>query len=133
MSVPFSPDDRRSAVRPSTDADPEPTAAPGVRVVPAADAATLLDEPGTVVLDIRTPPEVAQARLPGAVAIDYYQPDFAQRVDALDRDATYVLYCRSGNRTSGARALMLQLGFRDVADVDGGIIAWANAGLPLER
>jgi phage shock protein E len=106
---------------------------PGVRAVPATDAAPLLDDPDVVVLDIRTPAEVAQARLPGAMAIDYYDPTFAQQIEQLDRDATYLMYCRSGNRSSGARALMSQLGFRDVVDVNGGIIEWANAGLPIEQ
>jgi phage shock protein E len=117
---------------PSTDTD-HAQHAPGVRVVSATEAAELYEAPATTVLDIRTPPEVAQARLPGAVAIDIMAPDFAQRIDALDRDGHYLLYCRSGNRTSSARALMSQLGFTDVADIDGGIIAWANAGLPLEQ
>jgi phage shock protein E len=123
---------------PSTDTDrpdgtDRPEHAPGVRLVPPDEAATLLESPQTTVLDIRTPPEVAQARLPGAVVIDIMGPDFAQRIDALDRDGHYLLYCRTGNRTSSARALMTQLGFADVADIDGGIIAWANAGLPLEQ
>lgn len=112
---------------------PDATTTAGVRVVPAAEAATLLDAPGTTVLDIRTAPEVAQARIPGAVNIDLFSPDFAQRIAELDLDATYLLYCRSGNRTAAARQLMSQLGFTDVVDVQGGIIAWANAGLPLER
>jgi phage shock protein E len=119
---------------PSTDADHQtPERAPGVRVVTAAEAAELYERSGTTVLDIRTPPEVAQARIPGAVAIDLFAPDFSQRLHDLDRDGHYLLYCRSGNRTSSARSLMAQLGFRDVADIDGGIIAWANAGLPLEQ
>jgi phage shock protein E len=118
---------------PSTDTDRPEQRSPGVRVVSASDAAELLASPETTVLDIRTPPEVAQARLPGAVVIDIMGPDFAQRIDALDRDGHYLLYCRTGNRTSSARALMTQLGFSDVADLDGGIIAWANAGLPLEQ
>lgn len=117
---------------PSTDTD-RPKQAPGVRVVSPEQAAQLFEQPETTVLDIRTPREVAQARLPGAVAIDIMGPEFAQRIDALDRDGHYLLYCRTGNRTSSARGLMNQLGFNDVADIDGGIIAWANAGLPLEQ
>jgi phage shock protein E len=112
---------------------PDATTAPGVRAVPATEAAQLLDAPGTTVLDIRTAPEVAQVRIPGAVNIDLFSPDFAQRIAELDRDGTYLLYCRSGSRTAAARQLMSQLGFRDVADVHGGIIAWANAELPLEQ
>ena len=49
----------------------------------------------------------------------------------LDPDVPYLLYCRSGNRSGQTRALMEQLGFSDVADVDGGVIAWADSGLPL--
>jgi phage shock protein E len=107
--------------------------APGVRALRAAEAAPLLDDPDVVVLDIRTPPEVAQARLPGAVALDFYAPDFSQQLAQLDRSATYLMYCRSGNRSASARGLMTQLGFEDVVDVRGGIIEWVDAGLPIER
>jgi phage shock protein E len=106
---------------------------PGVRALSATEAAPLLDHPDVVVLDIRTPPEVAQARLPGAMALDYYAPDFAQQLAQLDRSATYLMYCRSGSRSASARGLMTQLGFEDVVDVRGGLIEWVDAGLPLER
>lgn len=107
--------------------------APGVRALPASEAAAQLDADDVVVLDIRTPAEVAQIRIPGAVMIDYYEPDFAQQIDALDRDGTYLMYCRSGNRSSGARQLMSELGFTDVVDVEGGIIQWLDADLPVEQ
>ena len=79
------------------------------------------------------PPELAQARIPGAVQIDFYDPAFPTRLAELDRDATYLLYCRSGARTGQAHGLLTELGFRDVVDVEGGLIAWVNAELPLER
>ena len=107
---------------------------PGVRAVPAAEAAPLRDDPDTIVLDIRTPAEVAQARLPGELlVIDFNSPGFAQQLDELDKDATYLMYCRSGNRSGTARNLMTQLGFTDVVDVRGGIIEWVNEGLPIDR
>ncbi len=49
---------------------------------------------------------------------------------ALDPGEKYVVYCRSGNRSGKATALMTQKGFTTVADVDGGIVAWEAAGLP---
>jgi phage shock protein E len=107
--------------------------APGVRTLPVDQAAPRLDDPDALVLDIRTGPEVAQAHLPGAVQLDYYAADFPQRLGELDRDVPVLLYCRSGQRSADAAALMQQLGFRDVIDVQGGIIAWSNAGLPLTR
>ncbi len=104
----------------------------GVRAVPAVQAAPLVDDPATVILDIRTTPEVVQARLPGElVHLDFHDPDFAAQVAELDRDATYLMYCRSGNRSGQARALFEELGFTDVVDVSDGMIGWVDAGLPF--
>lgn len=95
-------------------------------------AAEVIAEPGTVLLDIRTPQEVADGRIVGAANIDFYEADFRDRIAALDRHATYVVYCRSGNRSGQAMGLFEELGFTDVAEIDGGIVAWLQAGLPIE-
>lgn len=106
--------------------------APGVRTQPASEAAALLDDPDVIVLDIRTPGEVAEARLPADVVnLDFYEDDFAEQLAALDPEASYLMYCRSGNRSGTTRALLSELGFRDVVDIQGGIIEWAEAGLPI--
>lgn len=106
---------------------------PGVTVVSPADAQAVIEagDPRLVVLDVRTPGEFAEARLDDAILIDINEPDFADRVAELDRDAQYVLYCRSGNRSAAAREVMDDLGFAEVYDVDGGIVAWQAAGLPV--
>ena len=105
---------------------------PGVRAMHASEAAPLLDDPAVVVLDLRTDAELAQARLPRAVQLDYHAPDFVRRLETLDRRTTYLMYCRSGQRSGAARAIMTGLGFRDVVDVSGGLIQWVDAGLPVE-
>lgn len=107
----------------------------GLRRVSADAAADIAADPpaGLVVLDVRTPEEFAQGHLDGAVMIDFYRDDFSDRLAELDRDVPYLLYCRSGNRSGQTLAIMEQLGFRDVADVDGGITAWQGAGLPVTR
>lgn len=85
-----------------------------------------------VVLDVRTPDEFNAGHLDGAVMIDFYESDFAANINELDRDQPYLLYCRSGNRSGQTLALMEDLGFTNVADVDGGINAWLDAGLPVQ-
>jgi phage shock protein E len=108
--------------------------AAGVVLVAPADAqAVLADQPGAVTLDIRTAEEFVGGHLADAQLIDFYGADFAQRIGELPRDATYVLYCRSGNRSAEAASLMRSQGFQSVYEVDGGILAWAQAGLPIER
>lgn len=106
--------------------------AAGIRVVDADAGRSIQADPPAdlVVLDVRTPEEFAQGHLEGAVMLDFYEADFADRLAELDPNVPYLLYCRSGNRSGQTTAIMNDLGFTDVADVDGGILAWTQAGLP---
>ena len=106
-----------------------------IELVSPAEAAQVIDDDpaGLVVLDIRTPEEFNEVRLPGAVNIDFYAPDFADQLDGLDKSDPYVMYCRSGNRSSEAVKTMKDLGFVEVYEVDGGIVNWYDAGFPIEQ
>ena len=53
------------------------------------------------------------------------------RLAELDKNATTVFYCRSGARSAQAAAFVAGIGFTDVYNLQGGIISWANAGLPV--
>jgi phage shock protein E len=64
-----------------------------------------------VVLDIRTPEEFAEGHIDGSVNIDFYAPDFGDRLAELDPDARYVLYCRSDNRSGQTMPALEELGF----------------------
>lgn len=105
----------------------------GISTISADEAAAIAADPpeDLVVLDVRTPEEYAEGHLEGAVLVDFYDADFADQLAALDPDAPYLVYCRSGNRSGQALSVMEQLGFSSVVDVDGGIVAWADAGLPV--
>lgn len=83
-----------------------------------------------VLLDIRTPEEFAEARIEGAVNIDFYSVTFEDQIAALDRDASYVVYCRTDNRSGQAMDVFRRLDFAEVHEIDGGIVAWVEAGLP---
>jgi phage shock protein E len=87
--------------------------------------------PRTIVLDVRTPAEFATGHLPQARNIDIEAPDFATRVAALDKTATYAIYCRSGNRSGAAMEQMAGADFTHVYDLAGGIGAWQNMGGPM--
>lgn len=103
---------------PAEPADPASTsAADNAAPIPAADALALVAE-GAEVIDVRTPEEFDAGHLDGAVNIDYQADDFADRVEELPREASYVVYCASGRRATGAVEQMRDLGFTDV--VNGG-------------
>lgn len=73
----------------------------------------------TVLIDVRTPAEYEAGYLEGAINLDFYAPDFAERISELPKDDTYVLYCRSGNRSGQAKIIMEELGFSNVTNAGG--------------
>jgi rhodanese-related sulfurtransferase len=82
-----------------------------------------------MIIDVRTPAEFSGGHLDGAVNIDIQSPDFASQIDALDRNGSYVVYCRSGNRSGMAMAQMLDMGFTDVSNA--GSVEEASASLGI--
>jgi len=109
-------------------------AANALEVDPARAAELIRDhraDPDFVLLDLRTPPEFAAGHLEGAVNIDYYGAEFAARIGALDRSKTYLVYCRTGNRSGKALPLFDRLGFTSVVHLTAGIVAWQRQGLPV--
>jgi rhodanese-related sulfurtransferase len=90
-------------------------------------------EPGVVTLDVRTPGEFAEGYIEGARLIDFQSGNFENEIATLDKNATYAVYCRSGNRSGQAVKVMQDAGFTNVFNMNGGVIDWANAGLPLVR
>jgi rhodanese-related sulfurtransferase len=88
-------------------------------------------EAGVITLDVRTPGEYAEGHLEGAQLIDFQSGNFENEISSLDKNATYAVYCRSGNRSGQAVKVMHDAGFHNVYNLNGGVIDWANAGLPL--
>jgi rhodanese-related sulfurtransferase len=86
-----------------------------------------------VVLDVRTPGEFAQGHLEGAVLVDYLSPGFREEMAGLDRTKTYLVYCRTGNRSTSALGIMSELGFRSYYHLEGGITRWLKEGMPAVR
>lgn len=86
-----------------------------------------------IILDVRRASEYQESHLADAINIDYYASDFAVELDKLDKDKSYLVYCRSGNRSAGAARMMEELSFEKVYNVLGGISAWQNEGFPVVK
>ena len=99
----------------------------GVRTVSATEAVKVLDS--RVVIDVRGPDEVAEGAIVGATVLDFNAGEFQAKIGDYDRNAAYLVYCRSGNRSGQAVAIMKELGFTDVIDA-GGYVDLAAAGAP---
>jgi rhodanese-related sulfurtransferase len=88
-------------------------------------------EAGIITLDVRTPGEFNEGHIEGAQLIDFQSGNFESEIATLDKSKTYAVYCRSGSRSGQAVKIMSDAGFTNLYNLDGGVIDWANAGLPL--
>jgi rhodanese-related sulfurtransferase len=90
-------------------------------------------DPDFVILDVRTPEEYAAGHIADAELLNFYAPTFAQDLDDLDKTKTYLVYCRTGNRSGKTLTIMASLDFERAYNVDGGITRWAAEGLPVVK
>lgn len=101
--------------------------------IPPAEAKAYLEAEKPVLIDIRTADEYAAGHLENSAQMDYYAPDFKDKLAKLDKGAKHLIYCRSGKRSAAALKIMQDMGFSDVHDIAGGINAWIAAGLPVVK
>lgn len=102
--------------------------------VTVEEARTMIDKnPKIVVLDVRTPSEWNGGHLKNAKHVDIQSSDFEQKIATLDKNATIVVYCAAGGRSSRAASMMVQKGYKNVINMAGGINAWNAAGYPTTK
>ena len=83
-----------------------------------------------VIIDVRTPEEYADGHIENAINLDYYSETFEDELNKLDRNKTYLIYCRSARRSRMALDTMKGLSFTKVYNMLGGIIQWKAEGFP---
>lgn len=77
------------------------------------------------VLDVRTPEEMEEGYIPNAFNIDFYLgEEFLAELEKLDKNKSYYVYCRSGNRSGQACTIMNSLGFEKAYNLEGGFMNW---------
>lgn len=93
----------------------------------------MMKDEHAILIDVRTPEEYAEGHLPGAVNINYNDPNFSEGLDTLNKDLVYEVYCRSGGRSSLSSEIMVKKGFKNVYNLENGITEWKNKGLPVVK
>lgn len=88
----------------------------------------LADAKDIILLDVRTADEFNAGHLDGAINIDFYSPNVKDEFSKLDKDKTVYIYCRSGGRSGKSAAILKDLCFKDVKDMEGGYMAWSGKG-----
>ncbi|MBB6176895.1 rhodanese-related sulfurtransferase [Anoxybacillus tengchongensis] len=86
------------------------------------EAAQMMQKEDVVVLDVRTEEEYASGHIPGAILLPLQQlPD---RMNELNKNKTYIIVCRSGNRSAQASELLVKEGFTNIYNMTGGMNEW---------
>ena len=72
---------------------------------------TINNSTNLMLLDVRTAEEYSTGNIPNSINIDVLSPDFKSKIDLLDKNKEYLVYCRSGNRAAIASSIMATNGF----------------------
>jgi peptide-methionine (S)-S-oxide reductase len=86
-----------------------------------------------VILDVRTPEEFSEEHIGNAINLNYYSKAFIDNLKELDKHKTYLVYCRSGNRSGKALSIMEELGYVKAYNMLDGINRWKASGLPVSN
>ncbi len=99
-----------------------------------ADFETKLQQDSTIqLIDVRTPEEYAAGHIAGSVNMNIYDDDFAVQFGKLDKNRPVLVYCAKGGRSADAAEQIAKAGYSQVFDLNGGFIAWKDAGKPVTK
>lgn len=99
-------------------------AGPAYQTITAEEGKAMLEEdPGIILLDVRTPEEFAEGHIPGAIRITDSELEAEAPRQLPDKDAKILVYCRSGRRSQASAQKLTDMGYTQIYDM-GGIIDW---------
>ena len=81
-----------------------------------------------ILVDVRTQDEYNSGYIENSLNIDYLSNDFSENIEKLDKNIPIILYCRSGRRSSLSANKLSKLGFKEIYNLDGGILDWIEIG-----
>lgn len=81
-------------------------------------------EANAIIIDVRTPAELAEGQIDGHILINVMDPSFPNKINELEKSTPYYIYCRSGSRSGQVCNYMAGLGFEKLYNLEGGIMAW---------
>ncbi|GHV54825.1 hypothetical protein FACS1894181_18630 [Bacteroidia bacterium] len=104
-----------------------------VKTVGSAAFRELAGAGNGIILDVRTPEEVAAGYIEGAVNMNVRGENFREQVNALPKDKDIYVYCRSGKRSLTAAGILCESGFKQIYNLKDGITGWVEDGLPVSK
>ena len=103
-----------------------------VKKISNEELVALMKQPYLQLVDVRTPEEVSFGIIEGAEHRDYYHPEFASKMNELNKNKPIVVYCAAGGRSAQTGEVLKTMGFKEVYDLTGGFRHWQEAGNPVK-
>lgn len=92
----------------------------------------ILNDKDIIVLDVRTLEEINAGYIPNSTFIDYYDENFENKINLIDRRKKIYILCKSGGRSVKAANLLSQKGFQKVYNLEGGFMRWIANKMPYD-
>jgi len=93
-------------------------------------AENIKKSPNALILDVRTPDEFSKGHLIAAKNINWNDTNFKDEIEKLDKAKPVYIYCLAGSRSEAAAKKMRAIGFKEVFELNGGIMKWRGENLP---
>lgn len=102
-----------------------------ITLTPEAFSNKIAETTNPQIIDVRTPEEFNGGAIEDAQNINWNSADFNTKIELLDKTRPVFVYCLSGGRSAEASQAIVDKGFKEIFELQGGIMAWNNAGFPL--
>ena len=102
------------------------------KIVSPEEMQTLLRLDNVQLVDVRTPEEFKEGYINNAENIDFFSPTFSEDIKKLDKNKPILVYCRSGRRSAKCTKILLEAGFVEVYNLQGGILKWKQEGFKIK-
>ena len=104
-----------------------------IKITPVELNEVLQSNEGMQLVDVRTKEEYQTSHLKNATNFDFYSESFADSLKTLDASKPIYIYCRSGGRSGNSVEQLKKLGFKEIYDLEGGILNWIDQGMEVSK
>lgn len=105
----------------------------GISLVDSNGFEKQMEDSASQIIDVRTPEEYAEGHIANAVNMNINNPNFETLIVSLNKEQPVMVYCKAGGRSAKAAGILKDNGFKQVYDLDGGIIGWNQANKAMDK
>jgi len=106
--------------------------AQSLKLISTDEMIELMDTEEIQLVDVRTPSEYNEGHVPDAQNINFYDENFDQQIETLDKSKPIIVYCKSGGRSAKCASKLVEKGFEKIYDLEGGFSQRKFKGLTIE-